>query len=150
MKCSSGILSSHAAVKRKRKPAPGPPVLHETVHSSKQEPDVLSAFCAYLDFFWHPYGVSGIHWSTDVRLGNDATLGGARDDSGIVCRYYNRAFLNFSFGKQESTVVVITARLFWRVGGNEEVNNSPADTSDADRNSVTADRVELTLHAPDR
>ena len=26
MKCSSGILSSHAAVKRKRKPAPGPPV----------------------------------------------------------------------------------------------------------------------------
>src|SRR3989442_4718232 len=29
MKCSSGILSSHAAVKRKQKPAPGPPV-HST------------------------------------------------------------------------------------------------------------------------
>src|SRR6266568_6581215 len=27
MKCSSGILSSHGAVKRKEKPAPGPPVL---------------------------------------------------------------------------------------------------------------------------
>src|SRR6266567_5887321 len=26
MKCSSGILSSHGAVKRKQKPAPGPPV----------------------------------------------------------------------------------------------------------------------------
>src|SRR5712692_5883396 len=30
MKCSSGILSSHGAVKRKQKPAPGPPV-HEDI-----------------------------------------------------------------------------------------------------------------------
>src|SRR5712692_5875982 len=31
MKCSSGILSLHASVKRKQKPAPGPPVPSATV-----------------------------------------------------------------------------------------------------------------------
>jgi len=33
MKCSSGILSSHVAVKRKERPAPGPPVLIDNLNN---------------------------------------------------------------------------------------------------------------------